>query len=98
MHIERNDAIRRIKAALKAITGKAWSVTGGNGTSWGWIDIQGLPRNRNEYGYTNAADRAELVAATGYLVHHQGLAISPDDRRGFVEHIEELSQAQMAAC
>lgn len=27
-HIERNEAIRRIRAALKSRSGKAWSVTG----------------------------------------------------------------------
>ena len=39
----RDDAIGRIKAALKRRSGKAWSVTGGRGTAWGWIKIDAPP-------------------------------------------------------
>ena len=44
--IDRNEAIARIKAALKRRSGKAWSVTGGRGTSWGWITIDTAPARR----------------------------------------------------
>ena len=43
LHLDRNEAIKRIKAALKARSGKSWSVTGGKGTAWGWIKIDTTP-------------------------------------------------------
>lgn len=43
---DRNEAIARIRAALKRRTGKAWSVTGGTGTAWGWITVDAPPRRR----------------------------------------------------
>ena len=39
----RDEAITRIKAALKRRSGKTWSVTGGRGTSWGWITVISPP-------------------------------------------------------
>ena len=39
-HIQRNEATKRIKKALKNRTGLVWSVTGSTGTAWGWITIQ----------------------------------------------------------
>ena len=45
MNIERADAVKRLKKALKTITGKTWSVKGSRGTAWGWIDIQ-APKSR----------------------------------------------------
>ena len=47
---ERDEAIREIRAALRRRSGKAWSVTGGHGTAWGWITIQALPARRT-WGY-----------------------------------------------
>ena len=44
-HLDRNEVIKRIKAALKRKTGKTWSVTGGRGTGWGWITVQ-APKSR----------------------------------------------------
>jgi hypothetical protein len=44
--LTRDEAIRRIKAALKKRSGRAWSVTGGSGTAWGWITIQVPPKER----------------------------------------------------
>lgn len=41
--MERDEAIKRIKAALKRRSGKQWSVTGGRGTAWGWIKIDSMP-------------------------------------------------------
>ena len=35
-----------IKAALQKRSGKAWSVTGGRGTAWGWIRIDAPPARR----------------------------------------------------
>lgn len=44
--MDRDVAIKRIRKALKKKTGKSWSVTGGRGTGWGWIDVQAPPRRR----------------------------------------------------
>ena len=43
---DRNETIATIRKALKARSGRAWSVTGGTGTAWGWIKIEALPRFR----------------------------------------------------
>lgn len=44
--IRTNEAIKRIRAALKKKTGKTWSVTHGRGTSSCWITVQAPPRRR----------------------------------------------------
>jgi hypothetical protein len=44
--LDRDTAIARIKAALRRRSGKAWSVTGGRGTAWGWIHIDAPPARR----------------------------------------------------
>lgn len=41
--MNRNETIAEIRAALKRRSGKAWSVTGGRGTTWGWITITAPP-------------------------------------------------------
>jgi hypothetical protein len=43
---DRDTTIATIKAALKRRSGKAWSVTGGKGTAWGWIEINAQPARR----------------------------------------------------
>ena len=37
--LHRNTVAKRIRTALKHRSGKAWSVTCGRGTAWGWITI-----------------------------------------------------------
>lgn len=44
--LDRATAIRLIRTALKARTGKSWSVTGGTGTAYGWITIDAPPARR----------------------------------------------------
>lgn len=39
----RNDTIKAIKDALRKRSGKSWSVTGGRGTAYGWINIVAPP-------------------------------------------------------
>lgn len=46
MSNDRDDTIRRIRTALQRRSGKSWSVTGGRGTSWGWITIDAPPSRR----------------------------------------------------
>ena len=45
MYLERKDAVRRLKAALKEVTGQTWSVHGGKGTAYGWITVE-APKSR----------------------------------------------------
>jgi hypothetical protein len=42
--VGRDETIKAIRAALKRRSGKSWSVTGGRGTAWGWINISAPPR------------------------------------------------------
>jgi hypothetical protein len=44
--MDRDEAIARIRKALKQRSGKTWSVTGGRGTAWGWITIDAPPTRR----------------------------------------------------
>jgi hypothetical protein len=44
--LTRDQAIKRIKAALKRRSGKEWSVRGGKGTAYGWITIDAPPKRR----------------------------------------------------
>lgn len=41
----REATIRRVRTALKARSGKTWSVRGGRGTAYGWIKID-VPKDR----------------------------------------------------
>jgi len=98
MSIDRNEAIQRIRKALKARSGKSWSVTGGSGTAWGWIQIQAPPSRRAEpYGYTSEADRSELGQLLGLEgpVHTQCVSIpaSNDYRQEYVDRAEGRSPA-----
>jgi len=44
--MDRSEAIKRIRAALKKKTGKTWSVTGGRGTAWCWLNVSAPPKRR----------------------------------------------------
>ena len=52
--MDRNEAIKRIRTALRRRSGKAWSVKGGRGTAWGWIHID-----------VSSALRDDITALTG---------------------------------
>jgi hypothetical protein len=74
--IDRNDAIRAIRAALKRRSGKPWSVKGDTGTAWGWITIDAPPKRRtarwidngrkDNRGYT-AYDLEDTGEVGGYI-------------------------------
>jgi len=85
--MERDETIARIRAALKRRSGKSWSVRGGRGTAWGWIDIDVPPaREANR-----AAELKELAELMGIeTVHQQGLQIpaSHDYRQEAVDRSE----------
>lgn len=81
--IDRDTAILRIRKALKVRSGKAWSVTGGRGTAWGWIEIDAPPRRRT---WQDVAT-AETDPMSGLPVYaevndpdHEFGHMGPDDR------------------
>lgn len=63
----RDEAITTIRAALKRRSGRAWSVTGGRGTAWGWITIDTMPA-RNKAGF-GGEDRHQLLDLLGEPQH-----------------------------
>lgn len=88
--MDRNTAIERIRKALKARSGKTWSVRGDRGTAWGWIEISAPPR-RLVNGSMTEDDRKELAALLG-LESVQGggesVAASHDHRIEYVDRAE----------
>ncbi len=82
MH-DRDLFIKAVKAALKTRSSYPWSVTGGRGTAWGWVEINVAPRDRKFNsdgseggGHMSPARRAELAALLGLdQVHFQGVSI-----------------------
>jgi hypothetical protein len=90
--LSRDETIRRIRVALRRRSGKAWSVTGGRGTAWGWIHIQSPPKRRVGFGYMTEADQRELGELLGLdrPVHCQGqsIAASSEYRREYIDRAE----------
>lgn len=83
----RAEAIARIKKALKARSGKAWSVTGGRGTGWGWLTITAPPARRVN-GIATDADNAELAKLLGLKkVACQGASVA-DSGDHYAEYID----------
>jgi hypothetical protein len=95
--IDRDEAIRRIKAALKRRSGKSWSVTGGRGTAWGWITITSPPARRVEFDAMTAADKDELGRLLGLdgVAHCDGVQVPAghDYRLEFVDRAEGRAPA-----
>lgn len=91
VNLGRDEAIKRIRTGLLKRSGKAWSVTGGRGTAWGWIHISAPPRRRVSYSMT-PEDAAELGALLGFdgSTHHQyvGVAASSDHYAEYVARAE----------
>lgn len=88
-YIDRDEAIKRIRAALKRRSGKDWSVTGDRGTACGWIHVQAPPKRRIEFGYTSPEECDELARLFGLrTVHCQGVSINPDAREWYVGRAE----------
>lgn len=96
--MERNETIQRIRKALKARSGKTWSVTGGRGTSWGWITIEAPPRRMVD-GETSDTERRELAELLGLPnVHCQGVSIpaSHDHWREYIDRAEGRTPSKIA--
>lgn len=77
---DRDRTIATIRAALKRRSGKAWSVTGGRGTAWGWITIEAPPARRTWGCYLpeGMSDRPEHYRDRDN--GKPGGSMSPDDR------------------
>jgi hypothetical protein len=88
--VDRDTAIKAIRSALRRRSGKAWSVRGGRGTSWGWITISAAPARLGRFGELSDEDRAELERLLGVTVHSQGVTVaaSNDYRREFIARAE----------
>lgn len=76
---ERTETIQRIRRALKRRSGKTWSVKGGRGTAYCWIDISSPPTRCGDFGRMTDADRDELTALLGLdrRIHTQGVQVPP---------------------
>jgi len=84
---DRAEAIKRIREALRRRSGKAWSVTGGRGTAWGWLTIDAPPARRKfnsdgtpsttDGGHMHPDEQKELAQLLGLKdpVHFQGVSI-----------------------
>lgn len=90
VNTDRDAVIARIRAALKDRSGKTWSVKGGRGTAYGWIDVSAPPARLGEFGRMTEADRAELAGLLGVAIHTQGIQIpaSHDYRIEYVDRAE----------
>ncbi len=90
---------KAISAALKKRTGRAWSVTHGRGTAYGWITIHSMPAKRDECGFMSNEDRACLANALGLeRVSHQGESVpaSNDHRREYLQRARFGAATQVA--
>jgi len=64
---DRDGTIKRIRAALKRRSGRAWSVKGGRGTAWGWIRIDAPPARRTWHSRPRAGFTADTAPSiTGW--------------------------------
>ena len=69
---DRNEATKRLRRALRALTGKSWSVRGGKGTGYGWISVD-TPKSRR----THTAEGEVAPEGTSDYSRH----MSPAERR-----------------
>jgi len=97
-YLDRNTTIKRIREALKKRSGRAWSVTGGRGTAWGWLTIDAPPARRKfnsdgtpatEGGHMHPDEQKELADLLGLKdpVHFQGVSI-PSGGNYYAEYVD----------
>lgn len=88
--MNRKETIESIRKALKQRSGKAWSVKGGRGTSYGWITISVMP-SREKDGCMTCCDSIELAGLLGLdKVHPQGVKI-PSGNDYYQEYIDRAN-------
>ena len=86
--MDRNEAITRIRTALRRRSGKAWSVTGGKGTAWGWIRIDVPPAFRSE-STTLTNRRNELRGLLGFeLSRYPSRETVPASSAYYAEYVD----------
>jgi hypothetical protein len=88
VQLGRDEAAKAIRVSLRFRSGRAWSVTVGRGTVWGWLTITAPPSRREEGGSTmRVEDRAELarLLGLGEMVHAQGVMVCPEERSEYVD-------------
>lgn len=76
--LDRNRTIQALRLALKARTGRTWSVRGGRGSVWGWITITAPPSRCGTHREMSDEDREILAAALDHntrYVSTQGVDI-----------------------
>jgi hypothetical protein len=87
--LDRDQAIRLIKDHLRRRSGKTWSVRGGRGTSWGWIEIKVPPREmvRGEIPVARREELGRLLGLGPDGVASQGVSIPASSayRREYVD-------------
>lgn len=90
-HIPMDEAKKRIRAALKELTGKGWSVTQDRGTAAAWIQIHAYPRHRVNEWDMDEHDQALLHEALDLWNWNLtgGFNLDPRDRTGFIHRLEE---------
>lgn len=75
----RTAVTKKMRQLLRQRSGKNWSVRGGRGTGWGWLDISSPPSRQDNWRMTEE-DRRELAALLGKdSVHCQGELVSPEN-------------------
>lgn len=71
----RNATIASIRKALRTRSGKTWSVKGGRGSSWGWIEVSAPPARLDRFDMMSAEDQAALAGLMGREVGRQFLMV-----------------------
>lgn len=97
--LTRHAVIIRIRAALKTRSSKAWSVTGGRGTAYGWITITAPPARLGTHGGMTDDDLGHLAELLDLdSVHHQGVKIpaSSDYYREYLDRAEGRTPSKIA--
>lgn len=90
--MDRDETIKRIKAALEKRSGKKWSVTHGRGTASCWLHISSPPKRRDQYGMMTEDDHAELTSLLGLSrrvgSEHESIPASDDYYQEYVDRAE----------
>lgn len=97
---DRAEVIARIKRGLRQRSGRAWSVTGGRGTGYGWITIRATKKYAaNQWGDLTDADQVLLAKLLGLIfpVHHQGVSI-PAGHAYYREYIDRAEGRPPSVC
>lgn len=87
-HLDRAGAILEIRRGLRQRSGKAWSVSGGTGTAWGWITITAPPARRGPCDDMTDEDAAELAVLLGLRHVGKGGELVPSSSDYRAEYVD----------